>query len=67
MKGNTNDLFIVMVILAIVIFFGMAIWMIVQKITSEAIRWTFDIVSAFLFIFVFCWLFILEEPMKGKE
>jgi hypothetical protein len=67
MKVSTNDLFILMVIFAVLMFFGMATWMIVQNITNERVHWMFDIFSAFLFILVFFWLFILEEPNKGGE
>ena len=67
MKGKTNDLFIMMFIFATLMFFGMAVWMIVQNVTSERVHWMFDIFSAFLFILVFFWLFILEEPIKGRE
>ncbi len=67
MKWKTNDFLIMMVIFATLMFFGMAVWMIVQNITSERVHWIFDIFSAFLFIFVFFWLFILDETIKGRE
>lgn len=67
MKWKTNDFLIMMVIFATLLFFGMAVWMIVQNITSERVHWIFDIFSAFLFIFVFFWLFILDETIKGRE
>ena len=50
MKWKFNDLLILMVIFAVLMFFGTAVWMVVQNITSGKVRWVFDISSAFLFI-----------------
>jgi hypothetical protein len=67
MKWKTRNWPILIVLLAALMFFGMAFWMIVQKITSERARWIFDIFSAFLFISVFFWLLFLEDSVKGRE
>ena len=47
MKWKFNDLLILMVIFAVLMFFGTAVWMVVQNITSGKVRWVFDILSAF--------------------
>lgn len=67
MKYKASDLPIIVLLLAAVMFFGTAVWMIVQNITSEKVRWAFDILSAFLFISIFFWLLILEGSIKESE
>jgi low temperature requirement protein LtrA len=59
--------FFLMVLLAAFMFFGTAVWMIFQNITSEKARWVFDILSAFLFVSVFFWLLILEDSIKSGD
>jgi hypothetical protein len=67
MKWKINDFFIIMVLLAVLMFFGTAVWMIVQNITSGKVRWIFDILSAFLFISLFFWLFVLDDSVKSGK
>lgn len=67
MKWKTNDFFIIMVLFAVLMFFGTAVWMIVQNITSGKVRWIFDILSAFLFISLFFWLFVLDDSIKSGK
>jgi hypothetical protein len=65
MKWKTHNWLILVVLLAALMFFGTAFWMIVQRVTSERARWMFDIFSAFLFISIFFWLLFLEDSVKG--
>jgi hypothetical protein len=67
MKWKINDFFIIMVLLAVLMFFGTAVWMIVQNITSGKVRWIFDILSAFVFISLFFWLFVLDDSIKSGK
>lgn len=67
MKWKFNDLLILMVIFAVLMFFGTAVWMVVQNITSGKVRWVFDILSAFLFISLLFWLFVLDDSIKSGE
>jgi len=41
--------------------------MIVENVTSEGARWLFDFLSAFLVIFIFFWLFLLEESLRQEN
>jgi hypothetical protein len=67
MKWKFNDLLILMVIFAVLMFFGTAVWMVVQNITSGKVRWVFDISSAFLFISLLFWLFVLDDSIKSGK
>jgi hypothetical protein len=67
MKWKTNEFFIIMSLFAVLIFFGTAVWMIVQNITSGKMRWIFDFLSAFLFIWLFFWLFVLDDSIKSGK
>jgi glucan phosphoethanolaminetransferase (alkaline phosphatase superfamily) len=67
MKWKFNDLLILMVIFAVLMFFGTAVWMVVQNITSGKVRWVFDILSAFLFISLLFWLFVLDDSIKSGK
>jgi hypothetical protein len=67
MKWKINDFFIILVLLAVLMFFGTAVWMIVQNITGGKVRWIFDILSAFLFISLFFWLFVLDDSIKSGK
>lgn len=67
MKWKFNDLLILMVIFAVLMFFGTAVWMVVQNITSGKVRWVFDILSAFLFISLLFWLFVWDDSIKNGK
>ena len=67
MKWKFHDLLILMVIFAVLMFFGTAVWMVAQNITSGKVRWVFDILSAFLFISLLFWLFVLDDSIKSGK
>jgi len=64
MKWKAAEIFRLMVLITIVMFFGTGFLMIVRPMTNEALRWIFDFLSAFLLIFIFFWLLALEESLK---
>ncbi len=58
--------FLIIIFFITLLFFGTAVWMIIQNFTSGEVRWIFDILSAFLLISVFFWLFVLDHSIpKG--
>ena len=67
MKKKAADISRLMVLITAVMFFGTGMWMIVENVTSEGARWLFDFLSAFLVIFIFFWLFLLEESLRQEN
>ena len=67
MKNKATDILRFLVLITAVMFFGTGFWLIVKDITSGAARWLFDFLSAFLVIFIFFWLFLLEESLRQEN
>jgi hypothetical protein len=64
MKRKATDILRFMVSITCMIFFGIGVLIVVNKIASEEVRWFFDILSASLFLLIFFWLPAQEESLK---
>jgi hypothetical protein len=67
MEIRANDLCRIMVSTAIILFFGIGLWMIFQGDSDERVYLIFDIISAWLMILIVFWLFVVEEVSKERH
>ena len=67
METRANDLCRIMVLTAIILFFGISLWMIFQGNPDERAYLIFDIVSVWLMILIVFWLFVVEEVSNHRE
>jgi Na+-driven multidrug efflux pump len=63
-ERKANDLCRIMISTAIILFFGISLWMIFQGISDERIHLIFDIISAWLMILIVFWLFVVERGSR---
>jgi len=66
MEIRANDLCRIMVLTAIILFFGIGLWMIFQGDSDERVYLIFDIISVWLMILILFWLFVVEEVSKER-
>ncbi len=66
MEIRANDLCRIMVLTAIILFFGVGLWMIFQGDSDERVYLIFDIISVWLMILILFWLFVVEEVSKER-
>jgi surface polysaccharide O-acyltransferase-like enzyme len=66
MGNRADDLCRIMVLTAIILFFGISFWMIFQGNPDERAYLFFDIVSVWLMILIVFWLFVVEEVSKQQ-
>jgi Na+-driven multidrug efflux pump len=67
MEIRANDLCRIMVSTAIILFFGIGLWMIFQGDSDERVYLIFDIISVWLMILIVFWLFVVEEVSKERH
>ena len=67
MKSRAGGFQVAILGFTVLLFFGTAGWMILQKVTSEKVRWVFDILSASLFVLVLFWLLAGENSVKSRS
>ncbi len=67
MKWKPFNPLVVFFLISALMFFGTAVWMIVQNVTSEKIRWLFDAFSLLLFISLFFWLMVLGDSFQSGD
>jgi Na+-driven multidrug efflux pump len=67
MEIRANDLCRIMVLTAIILFFGVGLWMIFQGDSDERVYLIFDIISVWLMILIVFWLFVVEEVSKERH
>jgi hypothetical protein len=67
MEIRPNDLCRIMVLTAIILFFGISLWMISEGTPDERVFLIFDIVSVWLMILIVFWLFVVEEVSKQRH
>jgi hypothetical protein len=67
METRANDLCRIMVLTAIILFFGISLWMILQGNPDERAYLIFDIVSVWLMILIVFWLIVVEEVSNHRE
>jgi Na+-driven multidrug efflux pump len=67
METRANDLCRIMVLSAIILFFGISLWMIFQGNPDERAYLIFDIVSVWLMILIVFWLIVVEEVSNQRE
>jgi len=67
METRANDLCRIMVLTAIILFFGISLWMIFQDNPDERAYLIFDIVSVWLMILIVFWLIVVEEVSNHRE
>jgi Na+-driven multidrug efflux pump len=67
METRANDLCRIMVLTAIILFFGISLWMIFQGNPDERAYLIFDIVSVWLMILIVFWLIVVEEVSNHRE
>jgi Na+-driven multidrug efflux pump len=63
-ERKANDLCRIMISTAIILFFGISLWMIFQGNSDERIYLIFDIISAWLMILIVFWLFVVERGSR---
>jgi len=66
MEIRANDLCRILVLTAIILFFGVGLWMIFQGDSDERVYLIFDIISVWLMILILFWLFVVEEVSKER-
>jgi hypothetical protein len=67
METRANDLCRIMVLTAIILFFGISLWMIFHGNPDERAYLIFDIVSVWLMILIVFWLIVVEEVSNHRE
>ncbi len=65
MEIRANDLCRVLVLTAIILFFGISFWILFQGNPNAEIFLIFDIVSVWLMILIVFWLIVVEKG--GRE
>jgi hypothetical protein len=63
-ERKANDLCRIMISTAIILFFGISLWMISHGNSDERIYLIFDIISAWLMILIVFWLFVVERGSR---
>jgi len=66
MEIRANDLCRMMVLTAIILFFGISLWIIFRGDPDERVFLIFDIVSVWLMILVGFWLVVAEKASKEQ-
>jgi len=66
MEIRANDLCRILVLTAIILFFGVGLWMIFQGDSDDRVYLIFDIISVWLMILILFWLFVVEEVSKER-
>jgi len=66
MEIRANDLCRMMVLTAIILFFGISLWIIFRRDPDERVYLIFDIVSVWLMILVVFWLVVAEKASKEQ-
>jgi hypothetical protein len=64
MKWKATDILRLLVLIAVLLFFGTGMMIVTAKAAGIAARWAFDILSALLFILIFFWLLAQEESLN---
>ena len=67
MEWKANDLCRIMVSTAIILFFGVGLWMIFQGDSDERVYLIFDIISAWLMILILFWLLVVEKVSREQH
>ena len=67
MEIRANDLCRIMVLTAIILFFGIGLWMIFQGDSDERVYLIFDIISVWLMILIVFRLFVVEDKERHQE
>jgi len=67
MESEADDLCRFMVSAAILLFFGMGVWMIRTRIIDERVFLVFDIVTVWLMVLLIFWLFVVERVLREKQ
>ena len=67
MKWKASDILRLMVLIAVMMFFGTGVMIVVAQTAAEGVRWAFDILAAILILLIFFWLLVQEESfMQGN-
>ncbi len=53
-----------MIAAAIILFFGISLWVLLAPISDARVYLVFDIVSVWLMILIVFWLFVVEKVLK---
>ena len=64
MKWKGVDILRLLVLVAVMLFFGTGMLIATRNTVGIAARWAFDILSALLFILIFFWLLAQEESLN---
>ena len=64
MKRKAADILRLLVLIAVLLFFGTGLTIATGNTAGIAARWAFDILSALLFILIFYWLLAQEESLN---
>ena len=64
MKWKASDILRLMVLIAVMMFFGTGVMIVVAQTAAEGVRWAFDILAAILILLIFFWLLVQEESFK---
>jgi hypothetical protein len=64
MKWKGTDILRLLVLVAVMLFFGTGLMIATGNTAGIAARWAFDILSALLFILIFFWLLAQEESLN---
>jgi len=67
MERKANDLCRKMVSTAIILFFGICLWMIFHGNSDEQTYLIFDIVSVWLMILIVFWLIVVEKVSREQK
>jgi hypothetical protein len=64
MKRSASEILRLMVLIAVMMFFGTGVMLVAVNTAGVAARWAFDILSALLFLLIFFWLMAQEESIR---
>ncbi len=53
-----------MIAAAIILFFGISLWVLLAPISDDRVYLVFDVVSVWLMILIVFWLFVVEKVLK---
>lgn len=67
METRANDLCRILVLTAIILFFGISFWMLSQGNPDEGALLIFDIVSVWLMILIVFWLIVAERTSRERR
>ena len=67
MEWKASDLCRIMVSAAIILFFGIGLWMIFQGDSDERLYLIFDIISVWFMILIVFWLLVVEKVSREQQ